>query len=221
MPRLLRASQIVLIVGAVLCAAAAIGPLWAVRVGIGLAIATGVIAVVLTFRHLRQLRREHAARLLAMTRDHGAALSTERNRNAEVVQVLTDRARLATQTASKQQVRIGELNAKVTELTGDNARLRSVVKSRDLTIVGLRETIRSRDTEIQLLRADLDLDAIDAPSGQVHGLPRHLRGEQDAQPQDETAADLWSETDHPTVVDMRPVESPLPNYEVDLDRKQA
>lgn len=221
MPRLLRASQIVLIVGAVLCAAAAIGPLWAVRVGIGLAIATGVIAVVLTFRHLRQLRREHAARLLAMTRDHGAALSTERNRNAEVVQILTDRAQLATQTASKQQVRIGELNAKVTELTGDNARLRSEVKSRDLTIVGLRETIRSRDTEIQLLRADLDLAAIDEPSGEVHGLPRHLRGEQDARSQAETAADLWSETDHPTVVDMRPVDSPLPNYEVDLDRKEA
>ena len=219
MPRLLRASQVVLIVGAVLCAAAAIGPVWAVRVGIGLAVATGVIAVVLAFRYLRQLRREHAARLLAMTRDHGAALSTERNRNAEVVQVLTDRAQLATRTASKQQVRIGELNAKVTELTGDNARLRSEVKSRDVTIVGLRETIRSRDTEIQLLRADLDLEAIDAPDSDVHGLPRHLRGERNDQSQE--AADLWNETDHPTVVDMRAVEAPLPNYEVDLDRKQA
>lgn len=220
MPRLLRASQIVLIVGAVLCAAAAIGPVWAVRIGIGLAVATGVIAVVLAFRYLRQLRREHAARLLAMTRDHGAALSTERNRNAEVVQVLTDRAQLATRTATKQQVRIGELNAKVTELTGDNARLRSEVKSRDVTIVGLRETIRSRNTEIELLRADLDLEAIDAPSSEVKGLPRHLRGGQNDQPQNEPA-DLWGETDHPTVVDMRAVDSPLPNYEVDLDRKEA
>lgn len=219
MPQLLRASRIVLIAGAVLCAAAALGPLWAVRVGIGLAIATGVIAVVLAFRYLRQLRREHAARLLAMTRDHGAALTSERNRNAEVVQVLTDRAQLATHTATKQQVRIGELNSKVTELTGDNARLRSEVKSRDLTIVGLRETIRSRNTEIQLLRADLDLEAIDAPAGEVQGLPRHLRGEQNGS--DKAAADLWGETDHPTVVDMRAVDSPLPNYEVDLDRKEA
>jgi hypothetical protein len=217
MPRLVRASRIVLIAGAVLCAAAAVGPVWAVRAGIGLAIATGAVAVVLAFKHLRQVRREHAARLLALTKDHGSALSAERTRNAEVVQVLTDRVQAATDRASKQQIRIGQLNTTVTELTGDNARLRSEVKSRDVTIAGLRETVRSRDTEIQLLRADLDLEAIDAPVGDVQQLPRHLRGEQN----EVAAEELWSDADHPTVVDMRPVESPLPNYEVDLDRKQA
>lgn len=218
MPRLLRASQIVLIAGAVLCAAAAVGPVWAVRVGIGLAIATGAIAVVLAFKHLRQVRREHAAKLSTLTREHGSALSAERTRNAEVVQVLSDRARAATDRATKQQVRIGELNTKVTELTGDNARLRSELKSRDVTISGLRETIRSRDTEIQMLRADLDLEAIDMPSGEVKGLPRHLRGEQTA---GSASAELWAEDEHPTVVDMRAVESPMPNFEVDLDRKHA
>ncbi|QDP95201.1 hypothetical protein FOE78_04080 [Microlunatus elymi] len=215
MPRLLRASQIVLIIGAVACAAAALGPQWLVRVGIGLAIATGVIAVVLAFKHIRQLRREHAARLLKMTKDHGAALTTERDRNAEVVQVLTDRAQTAVEQSKKQRVRIGELNAKVTELTGDNAALRSKVKSRDVTIAGLRETVRSRDTEIQLLRADLDLEAIDAPVGDVHGLPRHLQNSEgsieDAAGDDE----LWGDADHPTVVDMRAIEAPMPNLEVD------
>lgn len=217
MPRLLRASQIVLIIGAVLCAAAAAGPVWAVRAGIGLAIATGAVAVVLAFKHLRQVRREHAAKLLAMSRDHGAALTAERTRNAEVVQVLTDRARTATDRATKQQVRIGELNIKVTELTGDNARLRSELKSRDVTISGLRETIRSRDTEIQLLRSDLDLEAIDAPYSEVKSLPRHLRGEQNAG----SGPDRRSDSEQPTVVDMRAIESPMPNFEVDLDRKHA
>lgn len=217
MPRLLRASQIVLIIGAVLCAAAAAGPVWAVRAGIGLAIATGAVAVVLAFKHLRQVRREHAAKLLAMSRDHGAALTAERTRNTEVVQVLTDRARTATDRATKQQVRIGELNIKVTELTGDNARLRSELKSRDVTISGLRETIRSRDTEIQLLRSDLDLEAIDAPYSEVKSLPRHLRGEQNADPTPHGRSD----SEQPTVVDMRAIESPMPNFEVDLDRKHA
>jgi hypothetical protein len=217
MPRLLRASQLVLITGAVLCAAAAVGPIWAVRIGIGLAIATGAVAVVLALKHLRQVRREHAARLLTLTKDHGSALSAERTRNAEVVQVLTDRVQAATDRSAKQQIRIGELNTRVTELTGDNARLRSELKSRDVTIAGLRETVRSRDTEIQLLRADLDLEAVDAPVGEVQQLPRHLRGEQAEEP----ASELWTDADHPTVVDMRPVEAPLPNYEVDLDRKHA
>lgn len=215
MPRLLRASQIVLIIGAVLCAAAAAGPVWAVRAGIVLAIITGVVAVVLAFRHLRQVRREHAAKLLAVSKDHGAALTAERVRNAEVVQVLTDRARTVADRATKQQVRIGELNTKVTELTGDNARLRSELKSRDVTISGLRETIRSRDTEIQMLRSDLDLEAIDAPYSAVQGLPRRLRAEQKA------GADRRPDSDHSTVVDMRAVESMMPNFEVDLDRKHA
>jgi chromosome segregation ATPase len=188
-----------------------------VRIGIGLAIATGAVAVVLALKHLRQVRREHAARLLTLTKDHGSALSAERTRNAEVVQVLTDRVQAATDRSAKQQIRIGELNTRVTELTGDNARLRSELKSRDVTIAGLRETVRSRDTEIQLLRADLDLEAVDAPVGEVQQLPRHLRGEQAEEP----ASELWTDADHPTVVDMRPVEAPLPNYEVDLDRKHA
>ena len=221
MPRLLRASQITLIAGAVVCAAAALGPAWLVRVGVGLAIATGVIAVVLAFRHIRQMRREHASRMLRMTKDHGFALTSERERNAEVVQVLTERAQTATDQSKKQRVRIGELNAKVTELTGDNAALRSTVKSRDVTIAGLRETVRSRDTEIQMLRADLDLEAIDAPIGDVHGLPRHLQGHKD---QTETHQDdeLWDDADHPTVVDMRAIEASMPNLEVDQQaRKHA
>jgi hypothetical protein len=218
MPRLLRASQVVLIVGAVLCAAAAVGPVWAVRVGIVLAVVTGALGVVLAFKYVRQIRRQHAARLLKMTKDHGAALSTERTRNAEVVQVLTDRAQAATQRTTKQQVRIGELTGKVTELTGDNARLRSEIKSRDVTIVGLRETVRSRNTEIQMLRADLDLEAIDAPYSEPQDLPRRLCN---AATMADGRTDLWEDTDHPTVVDMRAVETPMPNFEVDLDRKRA
>lgn len=239
MPQLLRASQIVLIIGAVLCAAAAFGPISIVRVGVGLAIATAVVAVLLAFKHIKTMRRENAARMLKMTKDHGAALTTERTRNAEVVQVLTDRVQTWQQQSSKQRVRIGELNAKVTELTGDNAGLRSELKSREITIAGLRETVRSRNTEIQLLRADLDLEAIDAPVSDVHALPRHVNRSDDdladgaadekrlgqaadkAPKDDATKDNLWSDADHPTVVDMRAIEASKPNLEVDQQRKHA
>ena len=218
MPRLLRASQIVLITGAVLCAAAAVGPDWLVRVGIGLAIITGILAVVLAFRQIRTLRREHAARVLKMTKEQGSAMSTERRRNAEVVEVLTQRANSATEQAKHQRVRIGELNAKVSELTGDNAYLRSELKSRDVTISGLRETVRSRDTEIRMLRADLDLEAVPDTIGDVHGLPRHLR---DQAAENRGEPELWDDADHPTVVDMRAIETAMPNLEVEQLRKHA
>lgn len=220
MPQSLRASQIVLVAGAVVCAAAAFGPISVVRLGIGLAVTTAVVAVLLAFRHIRTMRRENAARLLKMTKDHGAALTTERTRNAEVVEVLTHRVQKSTEQSAKQRVRIGELNAKVTELTGDNAGLRSRLKSREMTVSGLRETVRSRDTEIQLLRADLDLEAIDDPIGDVHALPRHIErtGGEDKtgdQPGDATDAE------HPTVVDMRAIQTATPNLEVEQQRKHA
>jgi chromosome segregation ATPase len=146
-------------------------------------------------------------------------LTGERRRNAEVVEVLTHRANSASEQAKHQRVRIGELNAKVTELTGDNASLRSELKSRDLTISGLRETVRSRNTEIQMLRADLDLEAVEAAAADVHGLPRHLRELAAADGRSEQ--ELWGDADHPTVVDMRAVEAVMPNLEVDQQRKRA
>jgi small-conductance mechanosensitive channel len=211
-PRLLRASQLVLVAGAVISAAAAFGPSWLVRIGIGLAIAAGVIALVLAFRHLRSVRREQSAKVLKITKDHGKHLTAERQRNAEVVQVLTERATAAGDKVRQQQVRIGELNTKVTQLTGDNATLRSEVKSREVTIAGLRETVKSRDTEIQLLRADLDLEALADAGGEVQGLPRRVQGHGD----DDAAED----GEDSLVIDMRAVESVMPNFEVD-QRKRA
>lgn len=219
MPSLLRASRLVLISGAVLCTAAALGPVWLVRVGVVLAVVTGAVAAGLAFRHVRIMRRDHAARMLRVTKDHGAALTTERQRNAQVVGVLTERARAATERAQQQRVRIGELNAKVTELTGDNARLRCELTSRELTITGLRDTVRSRDTELRRLRTAPDLAAVPsvpAPMGDLHGLPRRLRDQQ------RSATRSGSDDQEPSVViDMRAVQAAMPNLEVDQQRRHA
>ena len=86
-----RAATIVLIVGTVLSLAAAFGPVWAVRLGVGLALAAAVAASVLAWREVRADRRRHAAAMLANTRAHGAALRIERAHNSAVLQVVTER----------------------------------------------------------------------------------------------------------------------------------
>ncbi len=213
-----------------LCAATALGPGWLVRSGVVLAVVTGILAVGLALRHIRTLRRDHAARMLQLTKDHGAALTTERQHNAEVVQVLAGRARTATEQTQQQRLRIGELNARVSDLAGDNACLRSELKARDLTITGLRETVRSRDTELRRLRAAADLAAapslptplaaapsLPTPLGDVHNLPRRFR---DQQP----AGGLGSDADEyepSVVIEMRAVQSAMPNLEVDQQRRHA
>jgi chromosome segregation ATPase len=151
----LRASQVVLIVGAVLCAAAAFGPIWLVRAGAGVAVITGVVAVVLAFRHIQAARSEHAARIVRLTKDQSALLSKERRRNAEVIDVLTERATSATERAEQQQVKITELTVTAGRLSSENTTLRSAVKAREATIAQVRETLRTRDAEIGMLRDDL------------------------------------------------------------------
>ena len=208
----MRASQLVLIGGAVISAAAAFGPTWLVRAGVVLAVAAGVVAVVLAFRHLHSVRKQHAAKLHKINAEHGENLTAERAHNAEVVQVLTERATAAHGTVKKQQVRIGELNAKVTQLTGDNATLRSRLKSREVTISGLRETLRTRDTEISLLRSDLGLDKAEESPADVQGLPRRVQGTESGSEEDQEDSE---------VIDLRSVESVLPNFEVEQRRKHA
>jgi hypothetical protein len=87
-----------------------------------------------------------------------------------------------------------------------------------VTISGLRETVRSRNTEIAMLRADQDLEAVPETVGDVHGLPRHLRDQAADNRRDQ---ELWDDADHPTVVDMRAIETAMPNLEVEQLRKRA
>lgn len=134
-----------------------------------MAVIAGIGALVLVSQQLRDERRRHTAGQLRQIRDHGSALSTERRRNAEVVDVLTARVHETGTELNRQRGQNRRLGGKLAELSGSNASLRSELAGRDVTIVGLRETIRSRDTEIQFLRADQDLDELPA---EVQGLPR-------------------------------------------------
>lgn len=154
-PRLLRACQLVLVGGAVVSAAAAFGPSWLIRAGVALAVITGIVAVVLAFRHLQSVRSEHAARMVRVTKDQNSQLSAERRRNAEVIEVLTERATAATERAEKQQFTITELTVTTSRLRSENATLRSAIKAREATIKQVRETVRTRDAEISMLRDDL------------------------------------------------------------------
>lgn len=184
-PRLLKIGRTVLIVGSVLAVAAAIGPIWAVRAGVAMAVIAGVGALVLVTQQLRAERRRHTAGQLRQIRDHGAALSVERRRNAEVVDVLTARAHETGGELNRLRGQNRRLGGKLAELSGSNASLRSELAGRDVTIVGLRETIRSRDTEIHLLRDDLDLEELPA---EVQGLPRRRDTDEKSVDEDPTAA---------------------------------
>ena len=202
-----RISEIVLIVGTVLAAAAASGPTSVVRLGVAVAIAAALVACAFAWRALNTARRTHAQAMLKVTREHGAALTEERTRNAAVVDTLSRRIRDAGKVIEKQRVTIALQRQQVSRLTEDRVFLRGEIEYRDKFISGLRETVRDREAELIALR--------DEPGAEVHHMPRRVLAEheptwQELNASDDTAAEL-----SPDAVDLKIIEMVTPNYEAE------
>lgn len=202
-----RISEIVLIVGTVLAAAAASGPTSVVRLGVAVAIAAALVACAFAWRALNTARRTHAQAMLKVTREHGAALTEERTRNAAVVDTLSRRIRDAGKVIEKQRVTIALQRQQVTRLTEDRVFLRGEIEYRDKFISGLRETVRDREAELIALR--------DEPGAEVHHMPRRVLAEheptwQELNASDDTAAEL-----SPDAVDLKIIEMVTPNHEAE------
>jgi hypothetical protein len=214
--RLRRTSEVVLVSGTVLALLSVIGPGWAPRAGVVVAVAAALVACFCAWRELFHAERAHARSVLELLRRHGHQLREERTRNAEVVEALTGRVQAAGRTIDGQSVTIAGLRQSVTALEGDRIVLRRTLGDRDRTIAALRTTVQRQDVELVALRTDLaslqaDLEA-PAESGEVHHLPRRsARAELDALTAGEASA----------VVDLRTLETVrgvLPNYEADRRR---
>lgn len=207
-----RAATIVLVVGTVLSLAATFGPVWAVRLGVGVALAAAVTATVLAWREVRADRRRHAAAMLASSRAHGATLRIERAQHSGVLQVVTERNVQAMAEITRQQTVIAQLHGEVSSLKGDRAALTAEVSRRHALITTLQEAIRAREAELQAVLSDGD-------EAEVHAMPRRVRVEFETA---DASDDLWTDGTHPTVVDLDLTgidytagEPVLPNYEED------
>ena len=205
-----RASEIVLVSGTVLAVIAAFGPSWSVRVGIGLSVAAAVTACVFAWREFRTARREHAKAMLAALQEHGRQLTEERTRNGAVVDTLSGRIVDARTVIEKQRVVVAELKMQVSGLRGDTAYLAGEVSHRENVISALRETVRAREAELISLRDEDDCE--------VHHMPRRVLAEHESKWDDIPGVDeLWGDGNHPTVFDLKVIDSAMamPNYEVD------
>jgi septal ring factor EnvC (AmiA/AmiB activator) len=192
----------VLVAGSVLAVAAAFGPAWAARAGVGIAVAAAVLACVFAWRELFDAQRSHARSMLAASQRHGAQLRDERQHNASVVETLTGRVRDATRVVDGQRVTITALRHEVFALEGDRTTLRGQLQQRDKVISWLRSTVRSQDAELTTLRTQLQVQEDERAAAEVHRLPRRVRAE-------------FAAVEESDVTELPTFASVLPNYEVD------
>jgi urocanate hydratase len=202
-----RVSEIVLIVGTVLAAAAASGSIWVVRLGVAVAIATALMSCAFAWRALNTARRTHAQAMLKATREHGEVLTEERTRNAAVVETLSLRVSDARKVIEKQWVTLARQRQRISGLQDDRIYLSGEVEYRDKIISGLRETVREREAELIALR--------DETEAEVHHMPRRVLAEHESILPELDAVDDMSAELESSVVDLKIIEMAMPNYEVD------
>jgi hypothetical protein len=202
-----RTSEIVLVAGTALAAAAASGSIWVVRLGVAVAIATALVSCAFAWRALNTARRTHAQAMLKATREHGEVLTEERTRNAAVVETLSLRISDARKVIEKQWVTIARQRQQITGLQDDRVYLRGEVEYRDKIIFGLRETVREREAELIALRDETDAE--------VHHMPRRVLAEHESISPELDAVDDMSADMASTVVDLKIIEMVMPNYEAD------
>jgi hypothetical protein len=202
-----RISEIVLIAGTVLAAAAASGSIWVVRLGVAVAIAAALVSCAFAWRALNTARRTHAQAMLKATREHGEVLTEERTRNAAVVETLSLRISDARKVIEKQWVTVAQQRQRITGLQDDRVFLMGEVEYRDKIISGLRETVREREAELIALRDDTDAE--------VHHMPRRVLAEHDSISAELDAVDDMSAELASTVVDLKMIEMVMPNYEAE------
>lgn len=205
----------VLIAGGVAAAALAVGTVWIVRGGVALAVLTAIASVLLAWREARIERREAAVRDLQLAREQGIALSRERRSNIAVVNSLES-------SNSAIAERVDDLGAEIRSLRSEIAMLRKLkgelahdIAERDNEVVGLRRELTKAQAELHKLLAD---------EADVYAISRHGSYGEDSSPEwaaVPTAEELWTDGDHPTVVDMKALIFPDVADRVDDQRKHA
>jgi hypothetical protein len=198
-----RAATVVLIFGTAISLLSAFGPPWATLIGIPVAIVAAVVACILAWRELRLVRQAHARQLLQVDQQHGKQLTEERQRNAEVVTVLSCRVQDYAGVIKGQKLTIAQLKGQLYTVQKDNFKLSAEIEGRDHVIGSLRATVRAREAELRVLLAD-ENDA------EVHALPRRVLADHYSGPNgSSTAGDADA-----GVVDLKVAETKvLPNFE--------
>jgi hypothetical protein len=205
--RLQRISEIVLITGTVAAAAAAAGTLWMVRLGVATAISAALLACAFAWRELNSARHAHADAMLKAAREHGAALTEERSRNAAVVDALGTRIFDASKVIERQRMRMAAQRLEISGLKEDRVYLRGEVEYRVKVISALRETVREQ--EVELITPPAELDA------EVHHMPRRVLAGQENFVWQELSAEDEITGAVPSLADLAIISMAQPEYEDD------
>lgn len=198
-----RITLAVLVIGSIASIALAFGPEWMVRIGVGVALVMAFVSVALSWRELERVHVAHRIELKALYNASMEQADRHHQESLAMVERFDARAEQLKETINRVTSELAAARSELSTMRGNSAWLRGEIAERQSRI----HTLESRISELETVRDDARDNLIQ--------LPRYgVASEQENLP---TAEELWSEGNHPTVVDLRMLAFP----EVLEIRKQA
>ena len=192
--------------GTLLSLASLVGPDWALRAGVVVALASAAASCALAWRELYLTKRRHARDLLTVGRRHTEDLRSERQHNAEVLDTVSGRAERWRREVDRQQTQIAGLRVDVSALRSDLGSVRRQLVRADGTITDAARDRTRAGRRARPGRCQGDELGRRGPRPAAPGPPRAGRGRRCDGRQGHTVIDL-------------PVEEPaMPNFEADRRR---
>lgn len=174
-----RLSVGVFICGAIVALLASIGGIWPARAGIVIGLLAGLVALISARAHARRARYRNSERLVQISREQRDYVSQLRTHHRDVLESLSRANVEAGESVDALNHRVGELCGELSRMRGDQVALTARLSDRENLVVRLRA---------QLAEATSAAVDLDTAAGR-----RRADG----------STELFSDDDHPTVVDLR------------------
>ena len=209
-----RASLGLMIAATVIGLVCALGPIWMVRAGLLASIFGAAIAVWFAFREISRLEVLHRTELKASREAASLAAHAHHVESMDLINTFTTRYRAHGQQLSALRSDLSTRQLELSTLRGNLVSVRSESDRRGVRIHELEEQLAARQAEFEALEAAMD--ALGSVEAEVVTLPRRTASRTAKNAGVPTAAELWSDGNHPTIVDLAQLKMPF------LDqRKQA
>ena len=199
-----------LIAATIIAVVAAFGPLWMVRVGLAVAMIGCALSVWYSFKEIARIEVIHRKELKAM-RDQAVEAAHEHHvESMDLIETFTARYKAHGEQLASLRSELSGRKQELSTLRGNLASATAESDRRANRIAELEAQLAARMDELAVLEARIA--EMGATEGELVSLPRR----RSARTQVPTAAELWSDGNHPTVVDLA-----LLNLPVADERKHA
>lgn len=209
-----------LIVGTVLAIASVFGPLWLVRLGVGIAVLGSAAAVWYAFREMSRLEVLHRKELKAVRLYAREAAQAHHVEQTEMINTFTERHKAHREMVSSLTGELADSKTELSTLRGNLVSARAQSDAGLERVTELEALIAQQTAELEAARlevarlaaaADVQADAEASEKdaeGDLVTLPRRVVSRRAMAAELPTAEELWSDGDHPTIVDLASINFP-------------